>query len=272
MSGLEANEFTFAPFVPSDSFMDSSAAALLKDAIPTNNNTKNASSATEVVNVDSIVLSIYVKYSYTELEAFVDEIMSPNEHLRSSDTEECVSTLHQYALESTREPIDMSNQSVRTTYRPNLFTRKNDAFGPWNFNFLLSLLEIDYQRADTNENEFPKVWKTTPTTKVHVNRVSKDASQTSQLTTSISPETRTAPKEQQKDNITLIGLLKAICRQNKCDESDADIWLRALKGMNTPLIILCRISSRIKEGVGVVCMWDQTTCTPTQSSVDICII
>jgi hypothetical protein len=247
MSQLQDNEYTFTPFVPSVIFTDSSITTSSKGEVPTKSNTKSDPGPIEVVNVDAIVLNIYLKYSYSELEAFAAELMSPNEHPRSGDTGQSVSTLHQYALESTREPIDMSNQSVRTTYRPNLFTRKNDAFGPWNFNFLLNLLEIDYQRDDANESNFPKIWKTTSMTKVRVNRVTKNAQQTSPVTNITSPEIKQTPEELQKDDITLIDLLKAICRQNKCDESDANAWLRALKGMNNFLIISYRVSSRTKK-------------------------
>jgi hypothetical protein len=227
MSRSEDNEFKFTPFVP-DTNLTASTTTPIQDKVGTKNTSKIASAPIEVVTIDSITLNIYLKFSYNELEAFVDELMRPNEYLRSVETGQCVSTLHQYALESTREPIDMSNQSVRTTYRPNLFTRKNDAFGPWNFNFLLTLLELDYQYDGADGKDFPKVWKTGPTTKVRVNKVSKNAHQTSAATTT----TTTASTEQQQDEITLIGLLQVICRQNTCDESDAALWLRALKGTN----------------------------------------
>ena len=213
MNPSEDNEFSFTSFTPTTDFTKVSSSM------------KPTSEPIEVISVDAIVLNIYLKFPYSELEGFVDELLTSNEHLRSKDSSHGVSTLHQYALESTREPIDMSNQSVRTTYRPNLFTRKNDAFGPWNFNFLLTLLELDYQRDDAREPDFPKVWKTTPATRVRINRMNKAVGQTSSSATS--PSTT---KEPDKDDVTLIGLLKTICRQNKCDESDAMVWLRALKG------------------------------------------
>jgi hypothetical protein len=181
---------------------------------------KQSSDSTDVVIIDAIRLNIRLKYSYPHLQAFVDELMQPNEHLRSSKNGQCVSVLHQYALISTSEQIDLSNQSVRTIYRPNLFIRKNDAFGPWNFNVLLNLLELDYQCDDPNQNEFPKVWKTSSTTKVHIHREEmkkKDAS------------TNTATND---DNIKLDCLLKKICRQNNYDEGDAVFWEKALKGIN----------------------------------------
>ncbi|CAF3696219.1 unnamed protein product [Rotaria sp. Silwood1] len=183
-------------------------------------NTKQSSDSIEAVILDAITLNIRLKYSYPHLQAFVDELTQPNEHLRCGENSECVSVLHQYALISTREPIDMSNQSVRIIYRPNLFVRKNDAFGPWNFNFLLNLLELDYQCNDSNRNEFPKVWKTSPTTKVHIHREEMQKKDES---------TNTANND---DNITLDDLLKKICRQNNCDEGDAVLWKRALKGIN----------------------------------------
>ena len=237
MNPSKDNEFTFASFIATIDLTNNSDSASSSETTAT-----KASSLTstlepiEVIAVDAIVLNVYLKFSYDELEALVDELLSPNEHLRSNDSPQCISTLHQYALESTREPIDMSNQSVRTTYRPNLFTRKNDAFGPWNFNFLLTLLELDYQRDDANKPVFPKVWNTTPATRVRINRMSKAAGKTPSTAATSSSATRGS----EQDDVTLIGLLKAICRQNKCDETDAMIWLRALKGMIVTIPSLAR--------------------------------
>jgi hypothetical protein len=174
-------------------------------------------------------LNIYLKFSYNELEEFVDELMDPEKHPHSADTGQRVSILQQYALESTRKPIDMSNQSNRNKYEPSLFTRKNDAFGLWNFNFLLNLLELDYQYAGANGRDLPKVWKTGPTTNVKVEKVSKDTQQTS-----------IATAQQQQDDGTLKSLLKAVCHQNKYDESYVITWQSALRGMNIRLIIYCR--------------------------------
>ena len=231
-SSDDDDECKYKLFVSKINAMPSSGTAPVANPPANNhNNTQQASEPIEVVPIDAIIVNIHLKFSYNELETFVDELMSPNEHLRADNGEQCVSTLHQYALISTREPIDMSNQSVRVTYRPNLFTRKNDAFGPWNFNFLLTLLELDYQRDDASEPDFPKVWKTTSTTKVRINRVHKATVKVSPVATVGRSETKAPPKEQEKDDITLTGLLKTICRQNKCDESDASIWLRALKGI-----------------------------------------
>lgn len=112
MNPSEDNEFTFTSFTPTADFRKTSS-------------TKSTSEPIEVISVDVIVLNIDLKLPYSELEGFVDELLTPNEHLRSKDSSHGVSTIHQYALESTREPIDMSNQSVRTTYRPNLNTGKN---------------------------------------------------------------------------------------------------------------------------------------------------
>ena len=109
MNPSEDNEFSFTSFTPTTDFTKVSS-------------TKPTSEPIDVVSVDAIVLNIYLKLPYSELEGFVDE------YLRPKGRSHGVSTLHRYALESTREPIDTSNQSVRTTYRPNLFTRKNDGF------------------------------------------------------------------------------------------------------------------------------------------------
>ncbi|CAF1542872.1 unnamed protein product [Rotaria sp. Silwood1] len=185
---------------------------------------KQFSDSTEAVILDAIQLNIRLKHSSAHLQAFVDELMRPNEHIRCSENGQCVSVLHQYALISTRGPIDMSNQSARTIYRPNLFIRKNDAFGPWNFNYLLNLLEIDYQCNEPNRSEFPKVWKTSPTTKVQVHREEMKMKDVS---------TNTASND---NDVTLDDLLKKICRQNNCDEGEAILWKKALKGMNLFII------------------------------------
>ncbi|CAF3947841.1 unnamed protein product [Rotaria sp. Silwood1] len=99
------------------------------------------------VTLNTIVLNIYIKFDRDKrVEALVKKLKEPYPHLPKGPNGEHVSILHQYALESTRDSIDMSNQSERFVYQPNLFVRKNDAFGPWIFNYLLSLLALDYQR------------------------------------------------------------------------------------------------------------------------------
>ncbi|CAF3315050.1 unnamed protein product [Rotaria socialis] len=188
----------------------------------TNQRSSSAAAAApiEVLNVAEIIVNLYVKCNYPELNDFVRELQEPNEHMKING--QSVSILNLYALLSTKDPIDMSNQTKRMTYRPNLFVRKNDMYGPWNFKYLLSLFELDYQCA-TDNDEFPKVWKTTMTTKVHVKIISNFERSDD------TKETQEQSKSSAED-ITLIGLLKTICLQNKCDESDANIWLKALKG------------------------------------------
>lgn len=144
------------------------------DDLPTQNSTTTSQRSTsstiitapiEVSNVEEIILNLHVKFNYPELDDFVRELQEPNRHMTING--ETVSILHFYALQSTKDAIDMSNQMKRITYRPNLLVRKNDMYGPWNFKYLLDLFEIDYQCSSENV-EFPKVWKTTMTTKVHI--------------------------------------------------------------------------------------------------------
>jgi hypothetical protein len=118
----------------------------------------------------------------------------------------------------------MSNQAVRTIYRPTLFIQKNDAFGPWSFNYLLNLLELDYECKDYDDC-FPRVWKTTDATEVTINIIG--STKTMIMDTS---STDTPIVDKTEESATLFGILKQVCRQNKCDESDADVWLRSLKG------------------------------------------
>lgn len=214
MNRSDNDDFSFVRFKPSD---DSSIVA----SATTN---QRASSATpvsiEISNLEEIIVNLHVKFNYAELHSFVRELQEPNEHMKING--QSVSILHLYALQSTKDPVDMSNQTKRINYRPNLLVRKNDMYGPWNFKYLLDLFEIDYQ-CPSGSGEFPKVWKTNMTTKVHIKVLTKfdhckNATETNQQA------------EASNEDITLIGLLKNICSQNKCDESDANIWLKALKG------------------------------------------
>ncbi|CAF2862951.1 unnamed protein product [Rotaria sp. Silwood2] len=180
----------------------------------------------EVVTLDAIVLNIYIKFDKDKhVEALVNELMMPNVHLPKGPDGKHVSILHQYALESTRESIDMSNQSERLTYQPNLFTRKNDAFGPWNFNYLLTLLALDYQCDQTDRNQFPPVWKTNSATKVRVNIIKYYQRNMANATTT---QASTTPSEKQND-ATLEGFFKIICRQNQRNENNAKTWREAFE-------------------------------------------
>ncbi|CAF5184833.1 unnamed protein product, partial [Rotaria magnacalcarata] len=115
----------------------------------------------EPVILNEIVLNIYIKFDKDkQVEALIEELKKPNTNIPKGSNGQHVSTLRQYALESTCDAIDMSNQSVRLIYQPNLFTRRNDAFGPWNFNYLLTLLALDYQYDQSGQSQFPLVWKT----------------------------------------------------------------------------------------------------------------
>jgi hypothetical protein len=188
-----------------------------------NKSDHGVSAPIEVISLDEIILNVHEKYAYPELQDFVTELNQINKLMCIGNR--TVSTLHLYVLKSTGDPIDMSNQTVRRIYRPSLFIRKNDAFGPWNFNYLLDLLEIDYQCP--NNDEFPKIWKTTDQTEVTVNIIHSTTSSSAVNTTTITSNTKV---DTTAESTTLFGVLKQICRQNKYDEADATIWLRNLKG------------------------------------------
>ncbi|CAF1421238.1 unnamed protein product [Rotaria sp. Silwood1] len=125
----------------------------------------NAISPVEVSDIHDLIVNLKVKFNYPELHKFVDELQQLNDLMQINGKR--VSILHLYALKSTCIPIDMSNQTVRTTYRPNLFVRKNDMYGPWNFKYLLDLLELEYE-CSMNNGQFPKLWKSTSTTTVQI--------------------------------------------------------------------------------------------------------
>ncbi|CAF1169252.1 unnamed protein product [Rotaria sp. Silwood1] len=194
----------------------------------------------EVVSIDEIVLNIRFRNNRDELKKLIIELMEPNKHLKLNANGERVSTLHQYALVSTREPIDMSNQRIRTTYRPNLFIRKNDAFGPWNFNYLLNLLEIDYQ-CEGNK-DFPEVWKTSSTTKVRI--------EPHEIKTTDPSSTASVVEE---DDVRIEDLLKKICLLNKRDENEANEWKKSLNSESISTV------EHLREAVTNEYCWDKIT-------------
>ncbi|CAF1346243.1 unnamed protein product, partial [Adineta ricciae] len=127
--------------------------------------TPKQSSTTQPEVLEDLNITIRIKLKYPKVNEFVDKLNQPNETLTIHGKP--ISVLHLYALRSTSKPIDMSNQTERLVYRPNLLIRKNDKFGPWNFNRLLNLIELDY-RPGTKGNQFPKLWYTTTSTSVSV--------------------------------------------------------------------------------------------------------
>ncbi|CAF0926260.1 unnamed protein product [Rotaria sordida] len=160
----ENNTFSFARFDYSTVPSIASSINLVSSSInPISSSI--ATSPVEVSDVHGLIVNLKVKFNYPELHAFVDELKQLNDLMQINGQR--ISILHLYALESTHNPIDMSNQTVRTTYRPNLFIRKNDMYGPWNFKYLLDLLELEYECA-MNDGQFPKLWKSTSTTTVQI--------------------------------------------------------------------------------------------------------
>ncbi|CAF0828728.1 unnamed protein product [Didymodactylos carnosus] len=215
MTDVDKNEFKVEPF-------DENSVISKKTTTTASADLKTrASKKKKTVIIKALVLYIRPKYDSKELKEFIDELM---EEKQLDNSDKCASTLHRYMLESTREPVDMGNQNVLTTYCPNLFTQKNDAFGPWKFHFLLGLLELYYECGEPNVREaFPEVWKTDSTTKIHVKPVEENANDVKTSTA------RTEPVQQEED-VTLDDHLQVICRQNNCNEDDAIVWSNALKG------------------------------------------
>ncbi|CAF4579058.1 unnamed protein product [Rotaria sp. Silwood2] len=198
---------------------------VVKESPKTNKSKKLLSMEPVVLN--TIILNVNIKYDKdNHVEALVKELMMPNEHLSKGQNGQHFSTLHQYVLESTRESVDMSNQKERFSYQPNLFTRKNDAFGPWNFNYLLTLLSLEYQCGESDRKQFPPVWKTCPTTIVKMNII-KEYQNNATNATAIQVPTELSGK---KDDVTLKGLFKIICRQNQRSEDCIPGWIEAFQG------------------------------------------
>ena len=167
--------------------------------------------AANVVTLKSITLRIYIRYDRGgHVKALINELKQSNGEKRS--------TLDQYVLESTCDPIDMSNQDKRLSYQPNLFIRRNDAHGPWISHHLLTLLSLDY----CCETELPAIWKTNEDTKVQVMTFEPGE-------TKISAR-GAAPMTTSNDDRTLKSFFETICRQNQRNESLAGKWLADFEG------------------------------------------
>ncbi|CAF1015332.1 unnamed protein product [Adineta steineri] len=170
--------------------------------------------------VSDIVLNIRLKFDYDQLKEFVDELNQANPKIVVNERNYSIFEL--YTFYTTSEPIDMTNQKFRKIYRPSLFIRKADAFGAWNFSFLLGLFDLEYECFDKkNNNEFPPVWKTIFDTNIKVNIIHLSQQSTSEK-----------PEESNEPATTLLDILKSICRENKYDENDALKWLTNLKDEN----------------------------------------
>ncbi|CAF1043680.1 unnamed protein product [Adineta ricciae] len=182
---------------------------------------KTSEESNEVEILKSIILNISINYDREgRVEALINELRQSNSHLEKLHQCQHRSILHQYILESTRTPIDLSKQEKRTSYRPNLIIRTNDAHGVWIHNHLLTLLSLEYS-CDT---EFPPLWKTDEETKVQI-RTIKNYQQEKNNQSSMSKITN---EEEQK----LPGFLKAICRQYQRSEDLAEDWEKKLNGEN----------------------------------------
>jgi hypothetical protein len=171
--------------------------------------------------IPAIILNLKVKYDHLYIREFVTEITSPDNKFTINDRK--LSLLELYTLFILNDPIDTSNQNVCKIYRPTLFTRKNDAFGPFNHYFLLNLLDIEYECP--NNLAFPKLWKTTNGTIVTIKKVNFNSNAAGNETSKAEDVKNLLDNE----NTTLLDLLLTICRENKYDERDANAWMASLR-------------------------------------------
>ncbi|CAF4918759.1 unnamed protein product, partial [Rotaria sp. Silwood1] len=198
--------------------------------LTTTNKNSSVQQPPEEKIIPNIILNIRLKFEYDELTKFVEDLKQKNPKIKVNQKEYSIFEL--YTLYTTSEAIDMTNQKIRKNYRPSLFIRKPDAFGAWNFSFLLGLFDLDYGCPDQeNDNEFPPVWKTTFQTNVTTNIIHLPKQNTTENGKSgeKSNESKDPPNE---PATTLLDVLKAICRENKYDENDAYKWLGNLKDEN----------------------------------------
>ncbi|CAF3859384.1 unnamed protein product, partial [Rotaria sp. Silwood1] len=168
--------------------------------------------------VNDLILNIKIRFNYAEISDFVRELSTPNADISSHfHLDHPLSVLQLYTLHIFKTPVDMSARKDRKIYRPTLFTRKNDAFSPFNFYFLLNLFDLEYE---CNSGDFPKVWKTNSLTKVVIRQTTSVVGTGTMITASDLNES---------DLTTLEGVLRAICRENRYDENDAEKWMKSLK-------------------------------------------
>ncbi|CAF4658666.1 unnamed protein product [Rotaria sp. Silwood1] len=169
-----------------------------------------------------IILNLKIKYDHSYIREFVKELTRPDDNMIVNNRK--LSILQLYTLHILNDSIDTSNQTICKIYRPTLFTRKNDAFGPFNHYFLLNLFDIEYECP--NGDVFPKLWRTTNDTNVIVREFQMGSMSNGNITSI------TEVNANDNDTTTLYGILRTICRENKYDERDANKWIAALRDEN----------------------------------------
>jgi hypothetical protein len=179
-----------------------------------------------VVVINEIMVYVKLKHEYDEVHAFYEELSKPNKDMVLGN--ETVSILQLHTLITLSNTVDMSNQNLRTVYRPTLSIHKNDEFSPFKYYFLLTLLDIEYAVGGPSGGEFPALWKTTLDTKVTVRLVewkSPDDGRTIETLNASSNDSAA----------TLLDVFRIICREQKYDESHATLWEDSFKGMQHSL-------------------------------------
>lgn len=208
----------FVPF--ESSFLTSSPVSVPDPATSEVNPEATEPQPTIPVVINDIVLNVRVRYNYDEIDRFIDELQLPKENMLVNKQK--LSVFQLYTLYMLDDPVDMTSQTERKVYRPKLFIRKNDKFSPFNFCYLLNLLDIDYELSETNGKEFPIVWKTTFDTKITVNVVKLNHTEDGRMLTE---------QNSGGNNVrNLLDVCKIICREQKYDESHAIKWKQSFEG------------------------------------------
>ncbi|CAF0789705.1 unnamed protein product [Adineta ricciae] len=207
------------PFVKMESSFFSSPSPTRSTPVPTSSPTSPATAKTAVI-IDDLILRVKLNYPYKEIRDFYKELSTPNVDTAIGNPK--LSILQLYALHALNTPIDMSNQSVRTVYRPTLNIHRNDEFSPFKYNFLLNLLDIEYTIDGENGGQFPVLWKTTFDTNVTVRLIESNS-------TDNCPTTSAANVNKSNSHTTLLDLFKTICREQKYDESHVTLWEDSFK-------------------------------------------
>ncbi|CAM2724986.1 unnamed protein product, partial [Rotaria socialis] len=101
MTKNDDNEFTFTPYTSNlldEEIEDDSSTLSLPPPV---SSTVRSSSAIDIITIDELILNVHLKYAYSELKAFADELAKINRLMSIGNRQ--LSTLQLYALKSTRE-------------------------------------------------------------------------------------------------------------------------------------------------------------------------
>ncbi|CAF1435268.1 unnamed protein product [Adineta ricciae] len=213
---------------------------------PSEDQAKTSNQPVNLVPISKLIMNVRKHFSYNELNDFIESLNRIDTNMKKCE----FTPLQLYALHINSTGIDMSGQKNSSVYRPNTHIRKNDFFGPWNFNYLLNLISIDYETNDNNKI-FPDLWCTeiglTKITVIIHNTTIDRSDENENNTTTTGSQTK-------KEQRTLLDFLIAICRQNQYDDKTAYVWKDALN--NEHILTIEHLNNITDKN------WDRLTSIP----------